>query len=122
MDNVDISRLTAEDLWARLIHLAKQDNVATYDLVEALAETDRRGLHKDHSYVSLFECCATKLGLSEAGAYRRIRAARALKLFPPIGPLLRDGGLSLEAIALLHPFLKGPDVAALVSVSIGKRI
>ncbi|MBI2788928.1 MAG: hypothetical protein HYX59_09635 [Elusimicrobia bacterium] len=87
-----------------------------------MAETDRRGLYKDHSYVSLFECCVHKLGFSEAAAYRRIRAARSLKLFPPIGPLLRQGRLTLESIALLHPFLKDPDAAALVSAAAGKRV
>jgi hypothetical protein len=122
VDSVDIYRLTAEELWARLIQLAKLEKGATYDLVETLAETDRRGLYKDHSYVSLFECCVVKLGLSEAAAYRRIRAARALKLFPPIGPLLRQGKLSLEAIALLHPFLKDADAATLVSAAVGKRV
>lgn len=122
MNSVDISRLSAEELWARLIELAKIERGATCDLVETLAETDRRGLYKDHSYVSLFECCVHKLGFSEAAAYRRIRAARSLKLFPPIGPLLRQGRLTLESIALLHPFLKDPDAAALVSAAAGKRI
>lgn len=122
MNHVDISRLSAEELWTRLLELAKIERGATCDLVETLAETDRRGLYKDHSYVSLFECCVHKLGFSEAAAYRRIRAARSLKLFPPIGPLLRQGRLTLESIALLHPFLKEPDAAALVSAAAGKRV
>jgi len=122
VNGVNISKLSAEELWARLIELAKIERGAICDLVETLAETDRRGLYKDHSYVSLFECCVHKLGFSEAAAYRRIRAARSLKLFPPIGPLLRQGRLTLESIALLHPFLKDPDAAALVSAAAGKRV
>lgn len=122
MDSVDISRLTAEELWTRLLQLAKIERGATCDLVETLAEIDRRGLHKDHEYVSLFECCVHKLGFSEAAAYRRIRAARALKLFPPIAPLLRQGRLTLESIALLHPFLNDADAASLVSAAAGKRV
>lgn len=122
MNSVDISRLSAEQLWERLIELAKMERGATCDLVETLAEADRRGLHKDHAYVSLFECCVHKLGFSEAAAYRRIRAARALKLFAPIGPLLRQGKLTLESVALLHPFLKDEDAAALVASASGKRV
>ena len=122
MDNADISRLNAEELWARLLSLAKLERAAVCDLVETLAEIDKRGLHKDHEYVSLFECCVVKLGMSEAAAYRRIRAARALKLFPPIGPLLRQGRLTLESIALLHPFLGDADAASLVSAAAGKRV
>ena len=122
MDSVDISRLTAEELWTRFLSLAKIERGAVCDLVETLAEIDRRGLYKDHEYISLFECCVHKLGLSEAAAYRRIRAARALKLFPPIGPLLRQGRLTLESIAVLHPFLKDPDAATLVSAAAGKRV
>jgi len=119
---VDISRLTAEELWARLLSLAEIERGATCDLVETLAEIDRRGLHKEHEYVSLFECCVHKLGFSEAAAYRRIRAARSMKLFPPIGPLLRQGKLTLESIALLHPYLKDADAASLVSAASGKRV
>lgn len=122
MDNADISRLNAEELWAKLLALAKLERGAVCDLVETLAEVDRRGLYKDHEYVSLFECCVHKLGLSEAAAYRRIRAARSLKLFPPIGPLLRQGKLTLESIALLHPYLKDADAASLVSAASGKRV
>lgn len=122
MDNVDISRLNAEELWNKLLALAKLERGAVCDLVETLAEVDRRGLYKDHEYVSLFECCVHKLGLSEAAAYRRIRAARSLKLFPPIGPLLRQGKLTLESVALLHPYLKDADAASLVSAASGKRV
>ncbi len=122
MDTVDISRLTAEELWARLLHLARMERGAICDLVETLAEIDRRGLYKDHEYVSLFECCVHKLGLSEAASYRRIRAARAIKLFPPIGPLLRQGRLTLESVALLHPFLNDIDAGTLVAQASGKRV
>ncbi|MDE2510497.1 MAG: hypothetical protein KGL74_05195, partial [Elusimicrobia bacterium] len=69
-----------------------------------------------------FAFCAYGLRLGEAPAYKRIRAARAIRLFPPILPLLRDGRLTLEGVAMLHPHLEGPDVAGLVTKASGLRI
>lgn len=122
MDIVDISRLDEEQLWTRAVELAKGEHDATCDLVEALAELDRRGLPHKKDYASLFEACVHRLKLTEGAAYRRIRAARAIILFPPISVLLRQRRLSLEAITLLHPYLKDADAAVLVQSAADKRI
>lgn len=59
--------------------------------------------------------------MSEAAAYRRIRAARAFQAYPPVKPLLRAGKLTLESLALLHPFLNDVDAGKLVTEAAGKR-
>ncbi|MBI3563885.1 MAG: hypothetical protein HY079_01655 [Elusimicrobia bacterium] len=121
VDNVDICRLTDDELIFRTKALACIERASSCDLVEHLAEIDRRGLAPHKTGVSLFEFCVYQLRLSEDAAYRRIRAARAIKKFPPISVLFRDGKLSLETISQLHPFLGGPDAAALVKSCIGLR-
>lgn len=93
----------------------------TADLIEHIGEVDKRGLYKDHDYLSMFEYCVHHLRCSEAAAYRRIRAARAIRRFESIGALLRDGRLTLEGIALLHPHLDAPDAEELIQKAAGLR-
>lgn len=119
---MDISALTDEELWEKTKALAARERGATADLVEHLAVLDDRRLWKKHEYASLYEYCVYYLRLSDGAAYKRIRAARAIALFPSILTLLREGQLSLTAIALLHPHLEAPDAAELVRRACGMRI
>lgn len=121
MNSVDISRLSDEDLLAGAKALAADERAMTCDLVEYLAEIDDRRLAIELGYTSLLVYCVEALSFSEAAAYRRIRAARAIRLFPPIAVLLRNGGLTLESIAHLHPHLEDEDAAALVQQATGMR-
>lgn len=121
MDNVDISKLTNDELIRRTEDLAADLRTKTCELVESLVELDRRKLYLD-SGPSLFEYCVSKLKMSEAAAYRRIRAARAFQAYPPVKDLLRSGALTLESLVLLHPFLNDADAGALVANATGKRI
>lgn len=118
---MDISKLTDDELWERTAALARAERGTLADLVEYLAEVDKRGLYKERGFVSLFEYCVHGLRCSEAAAYRRIRAARAIRLFPPISVLLREGRLNLETVALLHPFLGEEDAASLIQQAAGLR-
>lgn len=121
MNSVDISRLSDDELWDRTKALALSERIVTLDLVEHLAEIDKRKLPEARESISLYEFCVHHLRLSEEAAYRRIRAARAIKKFPPILHLLRGGRLTVETVALMNPFLDGPDAAALVTACLGLR-
>jgi|CXWL01.1.fsa_nt_gi hypothetical protein len=118
---MNIDAMTDDELWVYAQRLAMNERGATCDFIEVLSAIDERGVHKRHNYISLFECCINKFRLSEAAAYRRIRAARAIKLVPGIAELLRNGRLTLESVALLHPYLKDPDAASLVEKASGLR-
>lgn len=83
VNSVDISRLTDDELLARARSLASAERGAVCDLVEHLAEIDRRKLNRSLGYPTLFEYCVYSLGYSEGATYRRIRAARAIQIFPP---------------------------------------
>jgi hypothetical protein len=118
---MNIAAMNDDELWVQAQRLALNERGATCDFIEVLSAIDERGVHKRHNYISLFECCINKFHLSEAAAYRRIRAARAIKLIPEIAELLRHGRLTLESVALLHPYLKDPDAASLVEKASGLR-
>lgn len=118
---MDISLLSDDELWNRTVALARAERASTYELVVHLAEMDRRHMSERRNACSLFEVCTHQLGMTEGAAYRRIRAARAIRAFPPISVLLRDGKLTVETIALLHPILDQPDAAKIVTACIGLK-
>lgn len=119
---MDISRLTDDELLARTKALAAAERDALADLIEHLAEVDRRKLYIDNECDSILMYCVHALKFSEAAAYRRIRAARAIRLHRSILELLRDGKLTLKSITLLNPFLEEPDAAGLIAKAAGMRI
>lgn len=119
---MDIFRLTNDELIRRTEELAADLRRKSCELIESLVEIDRRRLFREHQCVSLFEYCVSRLRMSEAAAYRRIRAARAFQAYPPVKPLLREGKLSLESLALIHPFLNEADAGKLVAEASGKRV
>ena len=118
---MDLETMTDDELWSYALRLAMNERQATWDFVEALAAIDARNLHEKRQFVSLFACCIHRFKLSESAAYRRIRAARALRLVPEIGGWFRDGRLTLEGIALLHPHLRDADARTLVEKACGLR-
>ena len=119
---LDITQLTDDELWERTLRMTSAARAATCDLIEHLAEIDRRNLTKKRGHGSLFDYCVHTLGCSEAAAFRRIRAARAIRIFPHIKALLREGQLTLESVALIHPFLETSGAEALVQKARGKKV
>jgi 5-methylcytosine-specific restriction endonuclease McrA len=102
---MDLRPLSNEELLARTETLAAQERAALADMIEHLAEIDRRDIIRDYGYESLYAYCRAKLGYSEGFAYSRIRAARAVLSFPELLDKLRRGELHLDAIVRLHPVL-----------------
>ncbi|MDP3542551.1 MAG: hypothetical protein Q8T11_08820 [Elusimicrobiota bacterium] len=119
MKGVDISKLTNDEVWRRFLALAAEERVVIADLVACLAEVDSRTLVRDKDWPSLFEYCVYSLHWSESAAYRRIRAARAVRRFPVILEMLRDGRLHLEGIVILHAFIDDADFASLLLKGVG---
>lgn len=117
--DVDISKLTNDEVWRRFLALAAAERVVIADLVACLAEVDSRTLVRDKDWPSLFEYCVYSLHWSESAAYRRIRAARAVRRYPIILEMLRDGRLHLEGIVILHAFIDDADFAALLLRAVG---
>lgn len=119
---MDISRLTDEELLTRAEGLAADERASMCDLIETLSAIDDKKLYRGRGYLSLFEYCVFKLRHSDSAAYRHIRAARAVRIFPPIAALLRSGALPLESVVVLHPYLEDADAASLVAAATGKRV
>jgi hypothetical protein len=120
VNRVDIFRLSNEDLWQGLKELSARERVLAADIVASVAETQRRGLHEDHGWRSLFEYCVQSLRWSEATAFRRTRAAWAVLAFPAILEMLYDGRLHIEGVVILYAFLDDTDFPGLLLKAVGK--
>jgi|SRR5262245_14776474 len=100
------SRHTDEVLKRELIQTAAQDRTTTASLIDLIAEFDWRRLYVPEGYASMYAYCIGFLHMSEAAAFKRIRAGRAALRFPALLVALEGGRLHLSAIVLLAPNLK----------------
>jgi 5-methylcytosine-specific restriction endonuclease McrA len=116
-----LSRLSDRALARRISRIVSRSRVLTADLVAHLAEFDARRLYLEAGYSSMHAYCVEGLHLSDDAAYRRIRAARAMREFPVIGTALADGRLHLAAVSVLAPYLTGENVEALVADATHRR-
>src|SRR5206468_7617038 len=98
-----LTRLSDDDLVARLKGLVAHDRDLTAQIVAHLAELDTRDVFLREGYGSLFVYCRDALGLSEWESYNRIEVARAARRFPVILDLLAEGSVNLTAVRLLAP-------------------
>lgn len=114
VDKCGFERLSNKELLARTEWLSKVERAAACDLVLHIAELDRRRAAVEAGYNSTFDYCVHRLRYGEGTSYRLIRAARAVRTLPAIEAHLRAGSLSLEAVAILHPYLQDADAAELI--------
>ena len=109
MNNKDelksLSRLSDDELLVRLSNVLKQSRRVESELVAHIGEVDERRLYAREACPSMFSYATDVLHLSEAEAYLRIAAARALRRHPALLTMLDDGRLHLSGIAVLAPYL-----------------
>ncbi|MBD3160605.1 MAG: hypothetical protein GF328_00680, partial [Candidatus Latescibacteria bacterium] len=92
----------------------ERERSSTAHLVAHLPEMDRRRLHLELGYSSLYTYCTQALHLSEEAAYKRIAAARAARRFPGLLARLAQGELHLSSVKLLAPVLTRENHAELI--------
>src|SRR3954452_21855079 len=105
LPNPRLATLDSEDLKRRMTGLLNAERLGITEFLWHLAEFDRRSLHLEAGYSSLFVYCTQALRLSDGSAFRRTTAARLLSKYPVIAEYLSDGRISLAALALLKDVL-----------------
>ena len=71
-----VSTLSNADLLTKTRTLVTQERKLTALVLNHLQEVERRGLHLELGFPSLFEFCRRELGYSESEAHARISAMR----------------------------------------------
>jgi 5-methylcytosine-specific restriction endonuclease McrA len=97
--------LSSHALTAKLGDLLADERQTIVAFVLHLAELERRQLHLELGYASLFVFCTDRLKLSKGAAYRRVTAARLVTRYPVIADYLTDGRLCLTTLAMLRKVL-----------------
>jgi hypothetical protein len=114
------SRLSDEALLARMKALSGESRELTVELIAHLVEVARRGIHRAEGPGKLFGYLTGVLRFSEAAAWNRIQAARAVRRFPMILDLLAEGSVNLTTIRLLVPHLTKENHRSLLAEAMGK--
>jgi len=115
------SRLSDQDLLARVSVLAGNERDASVELVAHLAALDARpALYAAQGHGSLFTYCTEVLRLSEDATCNRIQAARACRDFPVILDLLASGAMSLTSVRMLRPRLTPENHEAVLTRASGR--
>jgi hypothetical protein len=108
------------ELVARLGELLREERRVTAAVLVHLGEVEARKLHLPAACSSIHVYCTRVLGMSDDQAYKRIRAARAVRRFPVVGTAVADGRLHLSGVLLLAAHLNDDNADQLVGEASGK--
>jgi hypothetical protein len=117
---MDVGGLGNEALLLEVERLVRADRTVGAALLVHLGEVDARKLYLARGYSSMFTYCRAALGMSEAEAYLRMRAADVGRRFPLVLERFGSGDVHLSAIKLLAPHLTQDNHAQLLDRVRGK--
>jgi 5-methylcytosine-specific restriction endonuclease McrA len=115
-----LTHLADTTLLRELASLVAQDRATTAALLAHIAEVDARKLYLPAACSSMFTYCVRELHMSEDVAFKRIRAARAGRRFPPIFEMVADGRVHVSAVVLLAPYLNPTNAEELLRAATHK--
>jgi hypothetical protein len=104
----------------RLRALLGEERRLTAAVLLHLGEVEARRIHLAAACSSMHVYCTRVLGMSEDQAFKRIRAARAVRRFPLVRAAVAEGRLHLSGVVLLAPHLTEENVEVLVAEASGK--
>jgi hypothetical protein len=117
----NLGQLSDAELLERTSALVLVEHGSVADVVEHLAEIDRRRLYLEHAYPSLYAFCVEHFGYSEDASLKRIRVARLALEFPRVLDELRSGAIQLTGLLMLAPHLNETNAEALLTEARGKK-
>ena len=120
MKRYSLTHLSDEVLRRELANKARNEKVATAELIAHIAEFDERKLYLPAAYPSMFAYCVGELGLSEDAAAKRIQVARVAQACPAALDALADGRVHLTGLRLLAPHLTPETAHELLLAAAGK--
>ena len=115
MERRCVETMSDGELVARLVELLGEERRLTAAVLVHLGEVEARRLYLPAACPSMFVYCTRVLGMSEDQAFKRIRAARAVRRYPVVGAAVAEGRLHLSGVVLLAPQLTDDNVEELVA-------
>lgn len=102
----ELKKLGNHEIHERTFRAAENEKRATLELLEYLAEVDRRRLYAEKACSSLWEYVHKFLNYSEAQASERVSATRLMRKLPEVKVALGAGRLTLTSTAKLASFVR----------------
>ncbi len=93
---MQLSQLTTTLLISNFDSLVRTERKITAQILEFIAELDRRRLYLENGHNSLFDYLVKGFGYSPGSAMRRIDAARLLRELPEAASKFQNGSLTLS--------------------------
>ena len=91
--------LSDKKLLSTTHELTRRERRLALSVLLHLNEIERRKLHLELAYKSMFEFCTAALGYSESAASRRLRVARCVARFPEVYALLESNEVNVSTVA-----------------------
>ena len=120
MEMACVEMMSDREVVERLGELLREERRLTAAVLVHLGEVEARRLYRPAACSSMHVYCTRVLGMSEDQAFKRIRAARAVREFPVVAAAVEEGRLHLTAVVRLAPHLTTGNVEALVAEASGK--
>jgi len=120
MHDFSLRHLSDDALLEGLAGLVATDRLTTARLLAHLVEVERRRLHLPAGFSSVYRYCVDRLRMSADVAYKRVRAARAVRRHPAILGAIADGRLNLSGVAMLATHLTRANACELVAAAENK--
>jgi hypothetical protein len=102
----ELAGLSSKEIQDRIVLLVKAERGVLVDLLQHLAEMDRRRLYAEAGCSSVFAYCTEILKMASSSAGRRVLAARLLASCSEIEDYLRDGRLNLSTVCALRKVIE----------------
>src|SRR5262245_33377644 len=112
---MQLTDLSDDDLLARFHALRLEGSRLLAALLALLVEMEDRRLHTRSAFPTMFEFCARRLGMSNAGAHRRTIAAQMVRRFPALLGRIERGEINLSTVVMLRDHLKAENLEELVA-------
>lgn len=93
------------ELLQKLFALVKEERRIGAEILELLLEIERRKAYAELGYDGLFSFCVKELRYSEAQAYRRIQAMRALQQNPELKQQIESGAMTVTTVSQVQTFI-----------------
>lgn len=108
---MNLKHLSDSILLSDTKRLVARENEISFEVLLHFKEIERRRLHSELGYSSLFDYATTELGYSASSAMRTINASRLLEDLPEIAKRIENGVLNLTNLSNAAQLFKNEDIS-----------
>ena len=103
---VNLKSLTNVELNMKLQTLAKSERKITHEILDHINEVESRRLFAQLGFGSTLDYLVKECHYSESSAYRRIQAARLLKVVPEVSSKIEEGQINLTQLSKVQSLIQ----------------